>query len=142
MQVKILFFVVIALAIISVIKSYGSQCSSKRILNSDYSLMYDTYEDHKEAYHHISSCASLHTRDNYACCYIRAKFRNRAADKKYTHRGCIETYGEDWGNIKNYISYIEGNITKDDNIDKVDVEIDCNSKFIKLTALVLFAFLL
>ena len=143
MKTKILILIYIVSTFIFEINSFalGSQCSNKTILNSG-SLLYDSFTDHKEAFNNIASCASLHTDYNNACCYIKAKFRNRAADKKYTHRGCIEVNETSWGNIDNFIGETESRIANDENIDKVDVEIDCNSKFIKLTALVLFAFLL
>ena len=69
------------------------------------------------------------------------KFRNKAADKKFTHKGCIEVSGPEWGSIGSFISSTNNRINTT-NIDKVDVDVDCNSKFIKLTALVLLAFLL
>jgi hypothetical protein len=144
MKTKILILIYIVSTFIFEINSFtlGSYCSNKTILNSDSSLIYDSFADHKEAFNNIASCALLHSDLDTACCYIKAKFRNRAADKKYTHRGCIQITEANWGNIDNFIGETESKIANDENIDKVDVEIDCNSKFIKLTALVLFAFLL
>ena len=143
MQTKILISLLISLSIILAIQSYelGAHCNTKRILTSWSSLLYDDTEDHKEVYHSVASCASLRSSDNHACCYIKVKFRNKAADKKFTHKGCIEVSGQEWGNIDSFISSTKNSINTT-NIDKVDVDVDCNSKFIKLTALVLLAFLL
>ena len=30
---------------------------------------------------------------------MKVKFKNEAGDKKYTHRGCVELYGEEWNDI-------------------------------------------
>ena len=142
MQTKILISVLVSLSIIS-INSYtlGNTCNNKTILTSSGSLYYDDILDHKEAFNKISSCASLRSSQNTSCCYIKVKFRNRAADKKYTHRGCIEVSGTEWSDIDSFIANTRNRINTT-NIDKVDVDVDCNSKFIKLTALVLLAFLL
>ena len=46
-------------------------------------------------------------------------------------------------NMKNFIKEYEQSIKEtNENIDKVDINIDCNSKFMKITGLVLLAFLL
>ena len=143
MQAKILISILISLSIISAINSYtlGNTCSNKTILTSSGSLYYDDISDHKEAFNKISSCATLRSNYNTTCCYIKVKFRNRAADKKFTHRGCIQVTRTEWGNIDSFIANTRNHINTT-NIDKVDVDVDCNSKFIKLTALVLLAFLL
>ena len=145
MQNKILFFSLVVIALIVTVKSYtiGSYCNSKRILFDNSSLIYDGYADHKEAYNGIASCASLRSTYDTACCYIKVKYKNAQAGKRYTHRGCIEVYGAEWNDIKTVINNFEGNITHPNvTVEKQDVDIDCHSRLIKLTGLVLLAFLL
>ena len=144
MQTKIELFLLVTLTLIVSVKlELGGQCEDKAILNEN-SFLYDTYEDQKSAFHGAPSCISLHTEENDSlCCYMKVKFRNRAADKKFTHRGCTPMLGSDLANLKEYINSYENSIDQaNENIDKVDMDIDCNSKFIKLTGLVLLALLL
>ena len=145
MQTKIELFLLLALTLISSVNLIvlGGQCEDKAILDGN-NFLYDTYEDQKSAYHEAASCISLHTdEDDSFCCYMKVKFRNRAADKKFTHKGCVSMLGKDVFEIKDYIKAYENNINQaNENIDKVDMDIDCNSKFIKITGLVLLAFLL
>ena len=145
MQNKILFFQLVVITLITMVSSdyiLGSNCTTKRILNGN-RLIYDVYSDHKEAYNGIASCASLRSKFDTACCYIKVKFKNGAAGKKYTHRGCVEIYGQEWNSIKDVIKNFEGNITHQNiSIEKQDVDIDCHSRLIKLTGIVLLAFLL
>ena len=147
MQNKIVFFLsIVSFLILYVSPAYqlGGQCSDKYILENG-KLKYDIYEDHKEAFNGIASCVSLRSTIDTACCYIKVKFKNEAADKKYTHRGCVELYGEEWNGIKEVINAFESNITEDGNGEKItvkDVDIDCHSNLIKITGLILLAFLL
>ena len=146
MQNKILFFILIALSLnLTVTLDYqlGRQCNTKRILDDNRRLIYDAYSDHKSAFNGISSCASLRSAQDTACCYIKVKFKNSEASKKYTHRGCIEVSGSEWNSIKDLINTLEGSISHTNvTIEKQDVDIDCHSKLIKLTGLILLAFLL
>ena len=145
MQIKIELFLLLALTLIVSVNliDLGGECADKAILKGN-TFLYDTYEDQKSAYHGAPSCVSLHTdEDDSLCCYMKIKFRNRGADKKFTHRGCIPVLGTNWQDIKSYINNYESSINEaNENIDKVDIDIDCNSKFIKITGLVLLAFLL
>ena len=147
MQNKIVFFLsIVSFLILYVSPAYqlGGLCSDKYILENG-KLKYDIYGDHKEAFNGIASCVSLRSTIDTACCYIKVKFKNEAADKKYTHRGCIELYGEEWNGIKNVISAFESNITAAESGEKItvkDVDIDCHSNLIKITGLILLAFLL
>ena len=147
MQNKIIFFQLVVITLIITVTSdpdytLGSYCTTKKILDGS-RLIYDGYADHKEAYNGIASCASLRSKFDTACCYIKVKFKNAQAGKKYTHRGCIEVYGQEWNNIKDVISNFEGNISHSNiTVEKQDVDIDCHSRLIKLTGLVLLAFLL
>ena len=146
MQNKIVFFLsIVSFLILYVSPAYqlGGQCSDKYILENG-KLKYDIYEDHKEAFNGIASCVSLRSTIDTACCYIKVKFKNEAADKKYTHRGCVELYGEEWNGIKDVINAFESNITaaSGEGISIKDVDIDCHSNLIKITGLILLAFLL
>ena len=146
MQNKIVFFLsIVSFLILYVSPAYqlGGQCSDKYILEKG-RLKYDIYEDHKEAFNGIASCVSLRSTIDTACCYIKVKFKNEAADKKYTHRGCVELYGEEWNGIKDVINAFENNITaaSGEGISIKDVDIDCHSNLIKITGLILLAFLL
>lgn len=122
----------------------GSQCSSKYIL-SDSRLMYDSYADYKTAYHDVSSCASLRSNYNTACCYLKVKFKNSISEEKYTHKGCIEVNSSEWEDIKNVVRAFENNITSSDvnvTLSKKKVSIDCHSNYIKFAGLFIFALLL
>ena len=147
MQNKIVFFLTIVsflfLYVSSASYQLGGQCSDKYILEKG-RLKYDIYEDHREAFNGIASCVSLRSTIDTACCYLKVKFKNEAADKKYTHRGCVELYGEEWNNIKNVIDAFENNITalSGEQISIKNVDIDCHSNLIKITGLILLAFLL
>jgi hypothetical protein len=148
MQNKIVFFLsIVSFLILYVSPAYqlGGYCKDKYILDEHSRLTHDVYEDHKEAFNGIASCVSLRSTIDTACCYMKVKFKNEAADKKYTHRGCIELYGEEWNGIKNVISAFESNITaakSGEQITVKDVDIDCHSNLIKITGLILLAFLL
>ena len=145
MQTRILFlFSMLIFGVFSV--EIGGLCSDKAILD-DYELQ-NINIDKKLAFNKIASCASLRTEiDNSACCYIKVKFRNKVADKKFTHRGCTIVQMNEWNNMDDTIDYYEGNITNfyansATPIDKVDVDIDCGSNYLKLAGLLLLALLL
>ncbi len=113
------------------------------MIYDNYVLRESSYADYKFAYHGVPSCAALTSDDDTGCCYIKVKFKNEIADEKYTHRGCIQLTFEEWSKIDETIQKLENNIAENNlNVTKVDVDIDCNSKFIKLTGLILLAFLL
>ena len=144
MHTKIIFQIFFVLKLVSnTYKAY--ECDDKQVIDKDGGFTKSTYGDYKFAYHGVSSCASLTSDPNTGCCYIKVKFKNEIADEKYTHRGCIQVTFDQWEDIDAYITELENNIASCDqnkNITKVDVDIDCNSKFIKLTGLILLAFLL
>ena len=149
MQNKIVFFLSIVSFLILYVSSassyqLGGLCSDKFILDGNSKLIHDIYQDHREAFNGIASCVSLRSTIDTACCYLKVKFKNEAADKKYTHRGCVELYGEEWNGIKDVIKSFEGNISSSsgEQITIKDVDIDCHSNLIKITGLILLAFLL
>ena len=141
MHTKIIFQIFFVLMLSS--NTYEEMgCEVKQVIYNNYVLRESSYADYKFAYHGVPSCASLTSGDG-ACCYIKVKFKNEIADEKYTHRGCIQLTFEEWSKIDETIQKYENNIAeKNPNVTKVDVDIDCNSKFIKLTGLILLAFLL
>ena len=140
MHTKKIFQIVFVLMLASnTYKAY--KCADKQIIDNDGGIIKSTYADYKFAYHGVPSCAALTS--DAGCCYIKVKFKNEVADEKYTHRGCIQVTLDDWANIDETIQRLETNIPlHNPNVTKVDVDIDCNSKFIKLTGLILLAFLL
>ena len=144
MQTKIVLGF-LALIIYAYAYELGKNCSTKALLNGN-ALSNSTYANIKRAYNGVASCESLNTlntADKYACCYMKIKFKNTVADEKFTHRGCIEISGENYSQIKTYINNLEDTLIQyTPNISKVDIDIDCNSKIIKLTGLIFLAFLL
>ena len=125
----------------------GTSCSEKAIIigeDDSYSLTYSKYANYDRVYHGIASCYSLTVDENELCCYIKNHFKNEEADKKFTHKGCIPVSYDDLNKgIDNYIKDLKAKIEeKVKNITKVDIDIDCSSNFIKLTGLLLIAFLL
>ena len=142
MHTKIIFQIFFVLMLAS--NTYEETgCDVKQVIYNNFVLRESSYADYKYAYHGVPSCASLTSDDDTVCCYIKVKFKNEIADEKYTHRGCIQLTFEEWAKIDETIQKLETNIAKNNlNVTKVDVDIDCNSKFIKLTGLILLAFLL
>ena len=137
-------FVLLAYVFAYCINAYslGSSCSSKYILNNT-RLIYDTYADYKTAFNEVASCASLRSAYDTGCCYLKVQFKNKIAGERYTHRGCIEITGSQWENVKGLVSTIKSNISSSDsNLDVKKVSIDCNSSYIKLAGLLIFALLL
>ena len=122
----------------------GTSCSEKAIIIGNGSLTYSKYANYDRVYHGIASCYSLTVDENELCCYIKNHFKNEEADKKFTHKGCIPVnYTELNNGIDDYIKRLKTNIEGNGkNITKVDIDIDCSSNFIKLTGLLLIAFLL
>ena len=123
----------------------GTSCSEKAIIIGDGdSLTYSKYANYDRVYHGIASCYSLSVNETQLCCYIKNHFKSEEADKKFTHKGCIPVSYDKLNNgIDNYIKDLKTNLeTNEKNITKVDIDIDCSSNFIKLTGLLLIAFLL
>ena len=141
MQTKIVLGF-LALIIYAYAYDLGRDCSTKALLNG-YELSYSTYANTKRAYNGVASCESLKTEQYSECCYMKIKFKNTVADEKFTHRGCIEITSEEYSKIKAYRNNLEDLLIQNNyNISKVDIDIDCNSKIIKLTGLIFLAFLL
>ena len=142
MQIKIVLGF-LALIIYAYEYDLGRDCSTKTLFNDARQLYNSTYANTKRAYNGIASCDSLKTAEFSACCYMKIKFKNTVADEKFTHRGCIEITYDQYDQIKEYRNFLEDELIKNNNnITKVDIDIDCNSKIIKLTGLIFLAFLL
>ena len=76
---------------------------------------------------------------------MKIVLKNIEAGKKYTHYGCTQVHYNQFNDIKSTIkSYEAGNFTSSDGtqLEKFDVSIDCHSSLLKLTGLILLAFLL
>ena len=141
MKIKIIFLLLALIIGVKNQTTMGHKCEDKSIFSSPNSLSESTYSDVKFVYNGVASCASLKTADNAICCYAKVKFKNKEADEKFTHTGCIEVTAEDYDKgVKNLVKELENGIDENDqNIKKVDVEIDCKSKYMKLTGLFLLS---
>ena len=160
MPTKSLIFLIFLLVNISY--ELGGECSDKKIVENEgsdgYSLVvedlsdYFLQTDYKKAFYHSASCATLTTDDDTSlCCYMKVRYKLDSAKAHYTSRGCVEVSqsqlesSDSFGNMrKGYEegikTYYEGNEAS--TVSDVDVDIDCNSKFIKFTALAFLMLLL
>ena len=146
MQARTFIFFLALIGLTNSQNTVGGACKEKSIFDDlrDEENSY-LYTDKTLAYHDVASCASLSTGDDDSfCCYIKIKFRNKDADKKYTHKGCIVVYPyTDDSDIEKTIDTYEAKLERDNQkIDKVDIDIDCSSKYLKLAGLILLSFLL
>ena len=142
MNIKTFFLLAYVFAYVFSEYILGNSCTSKYIINGT-KLIYDPYSDFNNAFNGPSSCASLRSTYNTACCYLKIKFKNKMANEKYTHTGCIEVTSSEWENVDNVVNRIKSNITSSDsNLEAKKVSIDCNSSYIKLAGLFIFALLL
>ena len=141
MKIKIIFLLLALIIGVKNQTTMGHKCEDKSIFIGRYNLSESTYSDVKFVYNGVASCASLKTADSAICCYAKVKFKNKEADEKFTHTGCIEVTAEDYDKgVKNLVKELENGIDENDqNIKKVDVEIDCKSKYMKLTGLFLLS---
>ena len=155
-------FIFLTFLLINISYELGT-CDSKKIVQKEgdnsYSLVakeisgYLVQDDIKKAFYKSSSCASLYTNDNYnsLCCYMKVKYKLDEAKTHYTSKGCVEVSftdlqsGDSFGSMKRgYEDGIKNYYANNANstVSDVDVDIDCNSKFIKVTALAFLMFLL
>ena len=141
MKIKIIFLLLALIIGVKNQTTMGHKCEDKSIFSGRYTLSESTYSDVKFVYNGVASCASLKTANYSICCYAKVKFKNKEADEKFTHTGCIEVTAEDYDKgVKNLVKELENGIDENDqNIKKVDVEIDCKSKYMKLTGLFLLS---
>ena len=159
MSTKTFIFLIFLLVNISYV--LGNACNSKKIVNTEYSgyslvegdTDYLLNSDYKKAFNKYSSCGTLNTDDNFStiCCYMKVKYKFDPAKTHFTRKGCVEVSLTDLQTSDNFTSmrkgYEEGiknyySTIPNSTVSDVDVDIDCNSKFIKLTALVFLMILL
>ena len=120
------------------------KCSDKDILDDSGHLNHQEYADVTLAYNGIGSCSSLIAdNDDEVCCYIKLKFKNELYDEKFTHKGCTSIpvsalIADEGADIDDYIDaakllgdYYIDNTNNTYKIIYKDLDIDCNSKFLK-----------
>ena len=140
MKIKIIFLLLALIIGVKNQTTMGHECEDKSIFSSPNSLSESTYSDVKFVYNGVASCASLKTAPYAICCYAKVTFKNKEADEKFTHTGCIEVTAQQYNGIKNLVKQLENDLDENyQNIKKVDVEIDCKSKYMKLTGLFLLS---
>ena len=132
---------------------YGDRCESKDLIGEDDMPA----SDHTSAHHSVASCATLYpySEDDDSitprmCCYAKIKYKIEG--EKFTRKGCYPVDAD--ANIDEEIRELEtiieitlrtyfeevGNTNVE--IKDIDADIDCNSKFIKYSILlILIAFL-
>ena len=160
MSTKSLIFLIFLL--VNVSYELGGYCSDKKIVENEgidgYSLVveeisdYFLQTDYRKAFYNSASCATLTTDDDTSlCCYMKVRYKLDKAKSHYTSRGCVEVSQNSLANSDSFgdmrRSYEDGikNHYADDpasTVSDVDVDIDCNSNFIKFTALAFLVLLL
>jgi hypothetical protein len=150
MQVHSLFLLV---ALLTIPFCTSADCSTKSPFvgetgSEKYKLkIYDA--DHTWAYNKVASCATLTTKENEMCCYLKIKFDNNQYDETFTQKGCYVVKTDNYLNedfdFDELIDGIEGNITaanKDYQVEADSVSIDCSSQFLQFVGLSLLLLLL
>ena len=154
MKVITVYLFLLSLVFISSQDDIGLYCEAKAIEEP-----FDEYNgfagDVTLAHHKVASCASLNPyspQDNDGtpkfCCYVKLKYKLEG--EKFTRKGC--TVVDSDMDIDSYISVYESafqnHLTdyyslrgQEVELKDVDASIDCNSKFLKYSAL-LFLILL
>ena len=158
MSTKTLIFLIFLLVNISY--ELGGSCDDKKIVQTEsngYSLVaeelsdYYLQNDYKKAFYKSASCATLNTDNDYLCCYMKVRYKLDVAKSHYTSRGCVPvsyTNLQSSDNFDNMRKAYEDGIenfyasSTASTVSDVDVDIDCNSKFIKFTALAFLMLLL
>ena len=122
----------------------GAHCDSKSI-GATFDETSGFAGDYTFAHHGVASCASLYpyygdeTDDEPRfCCYTKVKYKLEG--EKYTRKGCESVNPN---NIDGEISAVETALTSTYNeyylnqgeLKDIDVSIDCNSNFLKYSAL-------
>ena len=133
-------------------QDYGNKCEDKAI--EDPMDEFNGFAgDVTLAHHEVASCASLYPyeEDNNIpqyCCYVKLKYK--LDGKKFIRKGCTVVDSDD--NIDDYISIYKAAFEQyvkeyyDDqgqevNIKDIKASIDCNSKFLKYSALLMLILL-
>ena len=158
MKAIIFYLLVISLSLVHN-QTYGASCDSKNVaLTIDESG--GPAGDVTLAHHGVASCASLtpyeedddiDTTNNppRMCCYAKVKYKIEG--EKYTRKGCYDVEATENMNIDNEINVLENAFSSalteyyaGQNVEIKDVEadIDCNSKFLKYSVLLILIALL
>ena len=133
----------------------GDNCDSKHIINTFDEI--GPLSDYTIAHHGIASCASLYPYEEdeedeptpKMCCYAKVKYK--IEDDTFTRKGCYDVEATENFNIDDEIKILKDALIStlqrkidDQNVDiKIkDVDIDCNSKFLKYSALLILIVLL
>ena len=133
----------------------GDDCDSKHIINTFDEI--GPLSDYTIAHHGIASCASLYPYEEdeedeatpKMCCYAKIKYK--IGDDTFTRKGCYDIEATENFNIDDEIKILEDAFkeTLDNSLEgqgvetKIkDVDIDCNSKFLKYSALLILIVLL
>ena len=134
-------------------QTYGESCYSKHVVYS----IDDPASDSTIAHHSVASCASLYLYENdeeidpseppRLCCYAKIKYK--IAGKKFTRKGCYDVdsnvhIDEEIDTLKTSLGaalarYYDG---QDVEIKDIKADIDCNSKFLKYSLLLILIALL
>ena len=142
MQVHSLFLLI---ALVTVPFCTSMECTDKSLLNG-YELGVNN-ADVTKAYNKVASCATLTTKDNEMCCYIKIKFDNNQYDETFTQKGCYvfntKNYLDEEFDFDELIENLENNVTShNDQIEVDKISIDCSSRFLQLVGLSLLLLLL
>ena len=158
MKAIIFYLLVISLSLVHN-QNYGGSCDSKNVaLTIDETGGPAT--DCTLAHHGVASCASLSPyEEDYdldttnnpprMCCYTKIKYKIEG--EKYTRKGCYDVEATENMNIDTEIDELERsfstaltNYYSGQNVEIKDVEadIDCNSKFLKYSVLLILIALL
>ena len=136
----------------------GDRCDSKNVA---YTIDENggPYSDYTIAHHGIASCASLYPYDPdeedeatpKMCCYAKIKYK--IEDETFTRKGCIDVEATEDMDIDTKIKELKtsfesalnsyfSELNQEVDIKIKDVDIDCNSKFLKYSALLILIALL
>ena len=134
-------------------QEYGTRCEDKAIEEA-----MDEFNgfagDVTLAHHGIASCASLYPYSDddddtpQLCCYVKLKYKLEGT--KFTRKGCInvvpnkdiDSYISTYEELfTSYVNYYYENQGQNVELKDVDASIDCNSKFLKYSALLMLIIL-
>ena len=151
MKVIILYILILSFSLIHN-QEYGDTCISKHVIYA----IDDLATDNTLAHHKVASCASLYPYSDdeeeidpdeppKMCCYSKVKYK--IAGEKFTSKGCYEVEATENMNIDDEINTLKEAFQEalkvddfyDQNYEVTDIEadIDCNSKFLKYSVLLI-----
>ena len=134
-------------------QNYGETCSDKNVIYT----IDDPASDSAIAHHKVASCASLNPYENdeeidpeeppKLCCYAKIKYK--IAGEKFTRKGCYDV--DSSNHIDTEIDLLEQSLDlalneyydgQNVEIKDIKADIDCNSKFLKYSLLLILIALL